>query len=444
MIRLDFPPRVWIVTTLGLLAAAPALAGPQAVALTVDEAVASGLEASHRLAELQALQEGASASRDRESAGDDPVVSFQADYQRTNHIPEFGVLRPDGTSNVIFPDLPNNYRTRLDLRWPIYSGGRVEALARAATAERDASARDLEAARQDLRLEITRAYWAVLTARESVEVLEGAVERVEAQLRDVRNFLEVGLVPPNEVLTVESERSRQEVLLIEARNRAEVVAADLRRLLGVPAETRLTLTSTLEVPPNAPTAVEALIGEATAARADREALELRAAAARAQRDAAATGLRPTVAIGGGYDYARPNPRFLPREDRWKRSWDATVSLNWRLWDGGRTAAQIAEAGARQRAIAARLRDFDSRLALEVRQRTLDLEAARAAIPAAADAVRSAAEARRVVTERFAAGVATSTDALDAQAVLLRAELGLTRARASARLAEAQLERALGR
>ena len=60
-----------------------------------------------------------------------------------------------------------------------------------------------------------------------------------------------------------------------------------------------------------------------------------------------------------------------------------------------------------------------------------------------DAVRSAAEARRVVTDRFGAGVATSTDVLVAQVALLQAELARTRALAGVRLAEARLERALG-
>jgi outer membrane protein TolC len=59
-------------------------------------------------------------------------------------------------------------------------------------------------------------------------------------------------------------------------------------------------------------------------------------------------------------------------------------------------------------------------------------------------VRSAAEARRVVSDRYAAGVATSTEVMDAQEALLQAELERTRALASARLAEARLERALGR
>ena len=61
-----------------------------------------------------------------------------------------------------------------------------------------------------------------------------------------------------------------------------------------------------------------------------------------------------------------------------------------------------------------------------------------------DAVRSATEARRVLGERFAAGVATSTDLLDANVALLQAELDRTQAIANARLADARLARALGR
>ena len=64
--------------------------------------------------------------------------------------------------------------------------------------------------------------------------------------------------------------------------------------------------------------------------------------------------------------------------------------------------------------------------------------------AAADGVRSATEARRVVGERFAAGVATSTDVLDAEIAVLQAELDRTRALAGARLADARLARAVGR
>ena len=80
----------------------------------------------------------------------------------------------------------------------------------------------------------------------------------------------------------------------------------------------------------------------------------------------------------------------------------------------------------------------------MQQRWLELDSSRAAIGAAIDGVRSATEARRVVSERFSAGVIASSEVIDADLAVLQAELDLTRARANARLAEARLERAIGR
>jgi outer membrane protein len=118
-------------------------------------------------------------------------------------------------------------------------------------------------------------------------------------------------------------------------------------------------------------------------------------------------------------------------------------FNWQLWDGGRTAAEGIEAAAATRALEARRAEVDTLIASEVRQRQLDVDSAYGALPTAEAAVRSALETRRVLGERFTAGVATSTDVLDAQFALLQAELDRTRALANIRLAEARLERALG-
>jgi outer membrane protein TolC len=92
----------------------------------------------------------------------------------------------------------------------------------------------------------------------------------------------------------------------------------------------------------------------------------------------------------------------------------------------------------------RLREFDSVLAVEVRQRSLEIASGTAAVAAADEAVRAAAEARRVVGERYRAGVIAQGDVLDAELVLLQSQLDRTRALASVRLAEARLDRAVGR
>lgn len=416
------------------------------VRLTLDEAIARALRASHRLAESSAREEGARAALEGRQAADRPQLSVLAGYTRTNHVDPFGVSLPNRPLQVIYPDIPDNYRTRLDVQWPVYSFGRTQAFERLAGAEARAAGKDLEAARADLKLEVTRAFWNLVTARESVRVLEGSLERMDSALRDVQNRLNVGLVPPNDVLSVRAQRSRQQMLLIQARNQRDVQSADLARLTGLPPDTAIEVDAVLDEPPGQPaaTAAEKLVAEARQLRPERQALATRVAGAGARREAAAAARRPVVGLAGGVDYARPNPRIFPRLGEFRESWDASVNFSWLLWDSGRSRADVAEAAANQRALGERLAEFDAVLELEVRQRLLDLESSRAAVGAAADAVAAAAEARRVVGERFNTGVATSTEVLDAQVALLQAELDRTQVLAAVKLAQARLDRALGR
>jgi outer membrane protein TolC len=141
--------------------------------------------------------------------------------------------------------------------------------------------------------------------------------------------------------------------------------------------------------------------------------------------------------------SRPNQRFVPRTEEWKTSWDLGINLTWPLWDGGRARADHAASLSQADALGHRLDDFDAQVAVEIRQRLQDLSANRAALQAAGEGVAAAEEARRVIGERFNAGVATPTDVLDAQDALLQAELERTQISAALRLDEARLLRAIG-
>ncbi len=429
-----------------LIVAAPAGAvaqDPPALRLTLADARARALGASHRIAEALAREQAAKATVEARQALERPVVSAVAGYTRTNHVLEFTVPTPTGL-RAIYPDIPDNYRSRIDLQWPIYTGGRADALERAARADAGAASADVDTTRADLRLEVARAFWAVVTAKASVSVLERGVARAQAHATDARQRLAAGLVPPNDVASAQAQEARQRMLLIEAGNQYALAQADLARLTGIEPGQAIEPEGTLESETTPGQPLDALVTEGRGARTERRALELRIASAEAQGDAAHAARRPTVAIGAGADYARPNPRIFPRARNWDDSWDAGVSVSWALWDGGRAAADRAQASHVAEAGRQRLSEFDSLLALEVRQRTLDIDSGRAAVTAAGEAVRAAAEAHRVVTERYRAGVIAHTEVLDAEVALLQAELDRTRALAGVRLAEARLERAVGR
>jgi outer membrane protein len=446
---------VAIVATAWIGSAAPAGAQqpPPILRLTLPEAQARAVQASHRLAEARAREASARAVVDARLALERPLVTASAGYSRTNHVLEFSVPGPTG-SRVLYPDVPDNYRTRLDVQWPIYSGGRTDALEQAARAEAAAVASEVQTAQADLRLEVSRAFWAIVTARATVAVLEQGLTRAESHVRDVVARFNAGLVPPNETASAEAQLSRARMLLIESRNQRDVSTADLLRLVGADASIdAVEPVASLEDAPavggdTAQSAVDGrgsgLLEQARATRSERQALERRIDAVDAQRLSAAAGRLPTIAAVAGVDYARPNPRIFPRADRWEDSWEVGVNVSWSLWDGGRTAADVAQASSLATAARQRLAEFDAVLGVELRQRTLDIASGRAAVQAAADAVRAATEARRVVDERYRAGVISQGDLLDAELALLQTELDRTRALAGVRLAEARLERAIGR
>ena len=425
--------------------AVPTVASAQgAIRLTLAEAIERGLGSSHRLEELVAREDAARAVEQQRSAADFPVLSAVGSYARTNHVQEFAVPIADGGARVIYPDLPNQWRSRVDLQWPIYTAGKLQALTRAAGADAAATGQDRETLRADLKLEITRAYLAVVTARASESVVQQALERTTAHLADVRSQFTVGLVPPSDVLSIEAQQAHQQMLAIEAANIAVTSSADFRRLAGLEPDAPFELADELDAPGDATADLpNAFVAEARANRPERKALQFRIEAATERASAASSNGLPAVTALGGVDYARPNPRIFPLSAQWRSSWDLGLQVRWTFLDGGRVKAETAEATALRRAAEARLRDFDSGIASEIDQRTADLRSARAAVVAARSGVRAAAEARRVLAERFSAGVATNTDVLTAQVALLQADLDLTRALANTRLAGARLERARG-
>ena len=418
---------------------------PAPLRLTLDEALARAMETSHRLAEGRARQQSAEATVEVRRKADDPTVTALAGYTRTNHVRSSACRSSAPGVRVIYPDIPDNFRTRLELAWPVYTAGRVDALARAAQAEATASGLDLETTRLDLRLEVARAYWALVTAREAVRVLEAGLATADRSLVDVRNRVEAGLLPPNDVTRSESQRARQELLLIEARGRIETTSLDLRRLIGEPdttpdragrrarparrARTVRPRRSSPKRSPGVPSWARSPPAPTASTRGSRPS---------------PPNARPAVAVVSGVDYARPNPRIFPRQPTFEESWDVSLNLSWQFWDSGRAAAERTEAQFQALSIRERRADVETQVRADVQKQLVELASARAALVPARLAVTAAQETNRVLDDRFEAGVATTIDVLDAQVSVLQAELDRARVLAEIKLSEARLARVLGR
>lgn len=431
----------FLVTAALALASPSAGANEPAVELTVEDAVQRAERHSAVLESNRRLEEASRAAVSEASSVRQPTIDLGASYSRLSEVPELVIAGPDFELRSIFPNIENRYGARLSFSVPLYAGGGIEAGIEAARAGVRAAEADTETRRADVRLEATRAFWTLVTAREAARVLEEAMASFEHHLVDARNRVDLGLAAKNELLAVQVERDRAELALVRATFASARAEADLARLCGFDPNTGIRPIasdpgSSREEP------VETLVERAYASRSERAALASRRAAVLARARGERAAKRPVVTADGGLDWANPNLRVLPLEEAWKDTWDVSVRFRWTLWDGRGATFASAGALAEAEALAMQLEDLDRRIRLEVTSRALDVREAARALPVADRAVEAAAESERIARDRYREGLLPSSELLDAETARLEAGLDRTEAVARLAVARALLERAV--
>jgi outer membrane protein TolC len=431
-----------LASILAWVAASVPAQGPAVIRLTVDEAVERALAHSPRLRGLGATDAAAGAAVDQARADAKPRLDLSLGYTRFSDVPEFVVGIP-GNTTPFFPNIPDNPRVRIGASYPLYTGGRVEALVESAGGEKTSADEQLQAARGDLVLETRRAYWTLVTAAERVRVVAENLSAFEAHLTDARNRERFGLSARNEVLAVEVDRDRAELSRLRAETQSRIASANLGRLLGLRPGESIEPVESLAPSGAPPEDEEALVSFALRNRPELAAIRGKLAAAEAQARLERSHRLPQVSVGAGLYYAHPNPRYLPPEAEWNGNWEVGVIMGWSLFDGGRSSSGERQAGALAEAVRAELEDLEERIRLDVVSALLEVENAHAEVELADRARDAARESRRVAAERYREGVILSSELLDAEVAALRADLDLTEALAAERLAAAALDHAVG-
>ena len=415
--------------------------------LDLAGAVRRARQNSPRLRALESLRLAAEHEMDESRAAKLPSLDATADYTRRSSVPEL-TIPIGGVMRTIFPDIHDNWAARVEAWFPLYTGGGTRGSIDAARSRRDAAIDDVAAGDVELAFETRQAYWALTTALETERVLQAALASFDAHVQDARNRERFGFAAHDEVLAVEVQRDRAELARLRAENLTKTIRADLASLLDLPEDTIVVpiepLRDTGPGSSDETRDVETLVTEALSHRPDRAALSARISAGEAVERTERSGGRPHVALAAGYDYARPNRIIVPPENQWDDSWDVSVRVSMRLFDGGRTRAASAAAAARTEALRQQRDDMDRRIRRDVTSRLLDLHTASLAVSVAEANVASAAESLRISRDRYREGVIPSSELLDAERARLDADLDLTRVLAGVRQARAALDRAVGR
>ncbi|MGE3274405.1 MAG: TolC family protein [Vicinamibacterales bacterium] len=413
----------------------PAATPAPAVALTLDEAVARGLE--HNLSALLATAGVDAANGRRWEALSHLLPQVSADLLRTRqtvNLASFGISLP-GFPEIIGPF--NIYDARIGVSQSVFD---LEAIqrTRAEAQALVASRHTAEDARRLVALVVTNLYLEAQAAESRVEAGRAQLETSRALHQQATDLKEAGIIPRIDVLRAEVQFEADQQQQIVRENEAAKARLALADAIGLsPVGQPIALADALDYAPAPAPSLDAALARARAGRADLQAAAARVAAAEARRRAAGAERLPSVdlhanygSIGLAIDTARP-------------TYGVTASVSVPIFNGGETHGHVLEATAEVARARAEADALGRQVELEVQSALLDLDAAARRAEVARHTVELATEQETQATDRFGAGVAGNLELVQAQGSLAAARDARIAAVTAYQLARAALARALG-
>jgi outer membrane protein TolC len=361
-----------------------------------------------------------------------------------------------------------NYNGNVNLSMPLFQGGRAVGGMQAARHAQASSRFATAETRAQVTVDVQRAYLAAIAAERLLAIQERNLAVSSERVAQAEQMERAGRAAHYDVLRVRVERTNLEPLAIQARNDRDLAYLELKRLLNLPLDKPLQLTTDVATDSTAVLAVLARLaadttpGDRGLLRAAEETYGARQAAVKVAR----ADYLPTISafFTTGYlalpatpalptRFGRTGAEFCPagspstrvcQNNGFFADRSAGLQVSWPIFDGLRTKGNVDLAQANARVAELQLAQTRERVAVEVAQARAQARRVTALFQSQRANVAQAEEAFRLAQLRFSRGLGTQLDVSDAQLALLTAQTNALRSTFDVYLAAAELDRSLGR
>lgn len=337
----------------------------------------------------------------------------------------------------------NTYVSAIGFIQAIYTGGSLQALKQSKQLALEAAKTEEARVRQGVTNGVQVSYYNRKRAEEKQVVAEEAVSLTKDHMGRAEKLFNAGVVAKSDVLRSKVAVSEAELDLIRAKNAVELSLTAIEKAVGdtvtsadvsdgLPKRAASTLRQELrETPPDA-------LATAYEKRQELKMYSLLSQQAEKVAKAAKGQLLPQIVGAAGY-YTVDDSFFPTDNDEFKVGLAAT----WTIYDSGRVKAQTNQAKAQARELLSRLSDMKTTVKLEVTQAELNLRSAESRLNVAEHQVQTSEEDYRIAKRRYDESVGTNLDVLDARLALTNSRTELVDALYDIRIAEANLQYAMG-
>ncbi len=298
----------------------------------------------------------------------------------------------------------------------------------------------IQAARQDLMVRTAKAYFDVLSAKDSLEFAEAEKEAIARQLEQSRERFEVGLIAITDVKESEAQHDLAIAEEIDAQNQLNISKESLQAIIGRLPENLQPLNNNFQLatpePANIQKWEDSALNNSLSLKAAQFALE----AAQKEVERRRAGHYPTLDFKAQYGSQEDDGGFNKGE-----AINSSVGLEFNLpiYSGGLVSAQVAEATQLQEQAR---KSFELQRRESVRQTRasyLNVIAGISRVKALNQALSSTETAAEAAQAGFEVGTRTAVDVLLALRETYRAKRDYSRARYDYILSTFRLKQAAG-
>lgn len=319
---------------------------------------------------------------------------------------------------------------------PVYAGGKVRSGYKLATLGKEISKENLDISTKDVIVKTEEYYWSVVSLQTKKRTLESYEKLLNNLLNDVKISYDAGLIEKSDLLKVEMRLNEVEANKLELNNGIEMVKMTLCQHIGIYYSESVTLQDTafsIERPEKLYVSPE----EALLSRTEYQLLNDAVSAEVLQKRLSTGDYLPQVAVGVQGQYLD----IADQQNTYGIAF-ATLSIPISDWWGGNH--KIKEHNIKIDIAKNNLNEKTELLKLQITQSFNKLQESFKQISVAESRVIQATEHVRVVTDNYNAGIVSTSDLLEAQAMYQEAENNFTDVKSIYQIKQLHYNRAVAR
>ncbi len=431
---------------LGLAAGSSAFGQAPEAGLSLRAAAEEALKNNPGLAAAQSRERAAEKNISMAESAYYPRVDFEEIFTNSNDpVYVFGTLLRQGEFSARHfdpnflnnPSARNNFNHRFSVQQLLYDGGKRERQKSMAATGKEISSQRVRMTEQQVLFGVIQDFYRVVLADAALKTAEESLAGIAAGLKRTRDRYEAGMAVKADVLRMEVQKADFERLRMAAQNECRQARQALERDLGREPSGTIQVSGRMResLPENS--SERDWLDLAEKQRPDLQqasmAIQLAAEKLRSTRGA----YLPTLGAMANYDFHNGT------DAGFGNNYLVGVRLQWNLFDGGARSAAVRQAAEEKQAAEYERRQALQQTRLEISGAQDRRRVAQQQYRVAQQAAEAAEEGLRIMENRHAEGLATTTDLLSVQVSRHQARLNILQALYQYTMEYAAMELAAG-